>query len=131
MTRSRWVASALLAAVFALGILVGGTATMFADREMHGHRGGRFSIPAYLRELGEELDLSADQQRAVALVFERHQPAMDSIWTPVRTQFESERQAIRRDIQALLTPEQQPKYQRLIARKDSLYRAYQRKRSDR
>jgi Spy/CpxP family protein refolding chaperone len=47
---------------------------------------------------------------------------MDSLWESIRPQFQSERQAIRDQITALLTPEQQSRYAAL-QRQDSLRRA--------
>lgn len=122
MTRSRWVATGLLALAFALGGLAGGAATMLADRDTHARR-DPFSPDAYARRLAEDLSLDATQQRAVAEVITRHQPVMDSIWAQVREQFNVERQAMRRDIRALLTPDQVEKYNAMVARFDSLRQA--------
>ena len=55
-------------------------------------------------------------------VLERHQPAMDSLWESIRPLLQSERQAIRNQIQALLSEEQKAKYIAL-QRQDSLRRA--------
>jgi hypothetical protein len=119
MTRSRWAATGLLALVFALGALTGGAATMFADKTSH--RGGdRYSPQSYAERLAEDLALDAARQRQVVAVIERHQPAMDSIWTQVRDQFSAQRQSLRQDIRSVLTPEQVEKYNALVARYDSL-----------
>ena len=45
---------------------------------------------------------------------------------PVRAALESERQAVRRDIRAVLTPEQITKYDAMLARRDSLRHARER-----
>jgi Spy/CpxP family protein refolding chaperone len=121
MTRSRLGAAGLLIATFVLGALVGGAATSLADRE--GHR-TRSSHPrsSYVDRLGAELGLSEAQQDSVKAVLDRHQPAMDSLWESIRPQFQSERQAIRTQINGLLTSEQQAKYAEL-QREDSLRRA--------
>jgi hypothetical protein len=122
MTKSRLAASGLLALVFALGALVGGAATMLADRSRHGtdrigdHPGG------FVQFLKEELTLTAEQEHRITGILDRHQPAMDSIWGLVRPQFEAERQTVRQEIRALLEPGQLKKYEVLIARRDSLRR---------
>jgi Spy/CpxP family protein refolding chaperone len=122
MTRSRLAASGLLALVFALGALVGGAATMLADRTRHGgDRSG--DRPSFVRILKEELTLTADQEQRISGILDRHQPAMDSIWGIVRPQFEAERQTVRNEIRALLEPDQLKKYEVLIARRDSVRRA--------
>lgn len=121
MTRSRLGAVVLLLAAFLLGGLVGGAATSMADRRSHQHR-DRPPRPSYVDRLGTELGLSEAQKDSVRAVLERHQPAMDSLWQLIRPQFQSERQLIRNEISALLSPEQQAKYAQL-QRQDSLRRA--------
>lgn len=119
MTRSRWVATGLLALAFALGALAGGAATMAADRTSHKSR-DRYSPQSFAERLASDLGLDAAQQQAVVEAIERHQPVMDSIWAQVREQFSAERQSLRQDIRALLSPEQVQKYNELVARYDSL-----------
>lgn len=121
MTRSRLGAAGLLIATFVLGALVGGAATSLADRESHRTRSTR-PRPGYVERLGAELGLSDAQKDSVRVVLERHQPAMDSLWESIRPQFQSERQSIRTEINALLTPGQQASYAAL-QREDSLRRA--------
>jgi hypothetical protein len=126
MTRSRWVAGWILGGAFGLGVLSGGAASLVADRKIHPRTANSYSPSDYADRLAGELSLSKTQRDSVVTVIERHQPAMDSIWDMVRPQVEAERQSIRRDIRALLTPEQTEQYQQLIARKDSLHRASKR-----
>lgn len=114
MTRSRSGAAALLVATFVLGGLVGGAATVLAS-----HRGPR---PSFVERLSNDLSLTRSQRDSIQVVLDRHQPAMDSLWQIIRPQFQTERQAIRREISALLTSEQQTKYLEL-QRQDSLHRA--------
>ena len=121
MTRSRLGAAGLLIATFVLGALVGGAATSLADREGHRTRSSH-PRPSYVERIGAELGMSDAQQDSVRAVLDRHQPAMDSLWESIRPQFQSERQAIRTQINALLTSEQQAKYAEL-QREDSLRRA--------
>lgn len=116
MTRSRTGAALLLIAAFVLGGLVGGAATSMADRGRHAKR------TSYVERLTADLALSAAQRDSVQTLLDRHQPAMDSLWDQIRPQFQSERQAIRNAISALLTPEQRDKYSAL-QRQDSLRRA--------
>jgi Spy/CpxP family protein refolding chaperone len=115
MTRSRTGAALLLIAAFVLGGLVGGAATTLADRGRHAKR------PSYVERLTADLALSAAQRDSIQTLLDRHQPAMDSLWEQIRPQFQSERQAIRNAISALLTPDQQAKYASL-QRQDSLRR---------
>ena len=121
MTRSRLGAVVLLLAAFLLGGLVGGAATSMADRPSHQHR-DRPPPSSYVDRLGTELGLSEAQKDSVRAVLERHQPAMDSLWESIRPLLQSERQAIRSQIHALLSAEQQARYIAL-QRQDSLRRA--------
>jgi hypothetical protein len=121
MTKSRLAASGLLALVFALGALVGGAATMLADRSRHEFT--RFGDPTeFAKYLRQELILTTEQEQQVVSILDRHQPAMDSIWSLVRPQFDAERQSVRREIRALLSGDQAGKYDALNALRDSLRR---------
>ena len=123
MIKSRSAAIRLLALSFALGGLVGGAATMLAERNSHPDGPRDSGAQAYASMLKVELGLSVDEQKVVGAILQRHEPAMDSIWRIVRPQFTAERQVIRREIRAVLTSEQVVKYDRLIARRDSIHRA--------
>lgn len=112
MTRSRAGAILLLAATFVVGGLLGGALTRMSHR----------SRPNYVERLAADLSLSDAQKDSVQAILDRHQPAMDSLWSLIRPQFTSERQNIRTEITSLLTPEQQTKYVEL-QRQDSLRRA--------
>jgi len=121
MNRSGLGPMALLLGSFVLGGLAGGTATMLVDH--HSHKKGQ--RPSFVERLTADLSLSTGQADSIQSVLDRHQPAMDSLWQKMRPQFEAERQAIRTEITALLTPEQQAKYAALVQRQDSLRRAGQ------
>jgi hypothetical protein len=123
MIGSRSAAIRLLALAFSLGALVGGAATMLADKGSHrsdSRHGGRVG---YVERLATEVDLTDEQKSAVAAVLERHEPVMDSLWHSVRAPFDAARQAFRRDIRALLTPDQVGRYDAMVARRDSLHRS--------
>lgn len=131
MTKSRLAATGLLALAFALGGLAGGAATMLADRDhardgRHGQSRAAYQAQMrqeYLEQLRQELSLTAEQENAVVAVLDQHQPAMDSLWRAVRTQFDAERQAVRRDIRAALSTDQQTKYDAFLIKRDSSHRA--------
>jgi Spy/CpxP family protein refolding chaperone len=121
MTRSRLGAVLMLLGTFLLGGLLGGAATTLADHRAHKRHKDR-PHPSYVDRLAADLSLSDVQRDSIQAVLDRHQPAMDSLWRLIRPQFQSERQLIRNEIGALLTPEQQAKY-RELQRQDSLRRA--------
>ena len=124
MIASRSAAIRLLALAFSLGALLGGGAMLLVDRGNHPppevHGGGR---EGYLARLSREVELTDDQRQQVTQVLDRHEPVMDSMWRSVRAPFDAERQAVRREIRAVLTPGQVIKYDAMIARRDSVRRA--------
>jgi hypothetical protein len=124
MTRSRIGAAAMLIATFVLGGLLGGSLTSFAERKAH--EKARRPRPTYVERLAQDLGLSQDQKDRIQGILDRHQPTMDSIWVEVRQKFpqmETERVTVRQEVFAVLTPEQQEKYNAIIQRQDSIRRA--------
>jgi len=115
----------LLLGAFVLGGLAGGAATLVVDHQTHKRVHADRRGPSFVERLTKDLGLSDAQGDSIQIVLDRHQPAMDSLWQKMRPQFEAERQAIRTEITALLTPEQQAKYAALVQRQDSLRRAGQ------
>ncbi|MEZ4455938.1 MAG: hypothetical protein R2882_05180 [Gemmatimonadales bacterium] len=132
MIKSRSAAMRLLALAFSLGALVGGAATMVAERGTHRPppRSKEAGRKDFVQRLDQEVALTAEQEEAVAGILTRHEPVMDSIWAAVRVQFDNERQLVRRDIRAALTPEQVAKYDAMLARRDSVRRARESKHGD-
>lgn len=109
--RSRAWAVALLAAVF----LAGGAGGWALGRHRPGgsSRGG--SPDAIAAYLARRLDLTPAQQDSVRAVFVRHHAEMQTIWGAVRPRLDSLRAAVRTEVNAQLTPDQQARYARLLA----------------
>jgi hypothetical protein len=125
MTKSRFGALMLLVATFVLGGLLGGALTSFAERKGH-DRNRRGPRPTYVERLSQDLGLSQDQRDSIQSILDRHQPVMDSLWTEIRSKFpqlESQRVAVRQEVQSVLTPEQQAKYAAIVQRQDSIRRS--------
>jgi hypothetical protein len=108
--RSKAWALALLVAVF----LAGGAGGWALARRGESPRagGGPDAIAAFL---GKRLELTAAQQESVRAVFVRHHEEMQAIWGEVRPRLDSLRAVVRTEVSALLTPEQQARYARLLA----------------
>lgn len=127
MIRSRSAAIRLLVLAFALGGLVGGAATMLADRGNHrSTEHGGDGREGYVARLRGELGLTAEQQVVISGVLRRHEPVMDSMFRAIRAEhpeLDRQRQAARREIRGALTPEQATKYDAMLARRDSVHRA--------
>lgn len=113
----------LLAAAFLFGGGVGLiTGMQVGDGHDRGHshgRGGR----AHLERLQRELDLTPGQRDSVRAILERHRPGFDSVWAETRPRYETLRDRVRSDIRAQLDPDQQRRYDDMIARLDAARRA--------
>jgi len=119
MTRSRLAAGLLLLATFVLGGFFGGAVSTYAERRDFGKRHGHKERPTYVDRLDQEISLRPPQRDSISLILDRHRPVMDSLWAIVGPQFDSERESIRREIRALLSPEQVDKYNAMIQRQDT------------
>jgi Spy/CpxP family protein refolding chaperone len=119
MTRSKLGAVLLLLGVFALGAVAGGVGLRMAEGGKGPRHGGR---EGYIERLTSALDLTAVQQDSIRTILERGEPLMDSLWHDVRPRFDSLRVALRAEIRAQLTPEQQRRYTEMLERRDREYR---------
>jgi hypothetical protein len=132
LNKSKLLAGALLAAVFAAGAVVG--AAVFAPRPPQAHarahadstrdgRRERSRERSYIGWLEEELALAPAQRDTVERILAGYQGAMQEIWTEVRPRMDSIRLQIRGQIMAVLDSTQQERYRMLAARSDSTRRA--------
>jgi len=129
LNRSKLLAGALLAAVFAAGAVVGAAA--FAPRppqvEARDHaadstregRRERSRERSYIGWLEAELALAPAQRDTIERILGGYQGAMQEIWTEVRPRMDSIRLQIRGQILAVLDSTQQARYRVLAARSDS------------
>jgi hypothetical protein len=115
LNRSKAWALALLAIVLAAGVTAGWTAARWRSscegRKGHGPEG----MVSYLTD---ELNLNPAQQDSVRAVLARHRPALEAIWKEVHPRYEAIRARVRAEITAQLSPDQQARYQRLIAERE-------------
>jgi Spy/CpxP family protein refolding chaperone len=110
LTRSKFAALALLAAVFVAGGAAGWGARENGRCEARGRRGP----DAMVEHLGRELGLTPAQRDSVRAIFERHHPEVEALWAQVRPRFDSVKTRVRGEVAAQLTPDQQARYQRLL-----------------
>ena len=66
-----------------------------------------------------ELNLTDDQTKAVQAVIDETRNEYRALRTELRPRFEEPRQKARARIRALLTPEQQQKFDSMVARQDA------------
>ncbi|MGA2384007.1 MAG: hypothetical protein ABSG61_11310 [Gemmatimonadales bacterium] len=124
--KSKAWAVGLLIAVAAAGFAAGMAVQSWAS-----HRGRGDGYSGYLTH---ELGLTSAQHDSVAAILRRHRPEMHTIFLTIRPQLDSARSRVNEEIRAVLTPAQQPAYQKLLdrdraerARADSSAAAQQRK----
>jgi Spy/CpxP family protein refolding chaperone len=111
-SRSKIWAIALLLAVFVAGGAAGWATSTWSRRAAP--RMGR-SPTAMAQFLAKRLQLTPVQQDSVRAILARNNSRQQAIWREVRPRFDSLRMAVRAEINALLTPEQQELHKRLLA----------------
>ncbi len=117
MTKSTRTATLLLLVAFALGAIAGiGGVTLYHRPPGMGHSAGP---SGYLSRLSKDLELTPTQRDSVGAILKRFEPGMDSIWQDIRPKFETLRTALRSEINAQLTPDQQRHYAELLERQDA------------
>ena len=119
MTRSRIAAGLLLLATFVLGGFFGGAVSTYAERRDFAKRHDHKERPTYVDRLDQEVSLRPPQRDSISAILDRHRPVMDSLWAIVGPQFDSERESIRREIRAVLSPDQLERYNAMTQRQDS------------
>jgi len=124
---SRWKAIGLLSLAALVGAAAGSATTVAVMGR--GHEGGRHHHGSgwFVELLQRELDLSTTQRDSVEAVLDRYSGPMERIWTDMETRIDSLRTAIRLDIRAQLSAEQQARFTAVTARLDAERRSYRKR----
>ena len=114
MTRTTRLAAVWLAIVFLAGTLFG-----FVVHGLYNQRPARAANPKEFREryvarLQRELSLSPEQLTQVTAILEQTSQRFQEIRDRMEPEFQAIREQQRLRIMAILTPDQQPKYQKII-----------------
>ena len=114
MQRPKEIAIALLAGTLFVGAALGYAVSHYvsARENASGERG------AMRHYLAAKLDLTAAQGAAVDSILDGRRREMTRIITPVQPQLDSARAAARKQIMAILNPDQQRKFQELVQQRD-------------
>ena len=115
MQRPKEIAFALLAAALLAGGALGYAAGRFtsAREDAPGEHG------AMRHYLATRLDLTPAQAAGVDSILEARHREMTRLIAPVQPQLDSARTPARRQIMALLDPDQQRRFQEMVQRRDS------------
>jgi hypothetical protein len=75
---------------------------------------GQFQQPAFLKRMQKQLDLTPQQNEAVARIMKESQDRTRPLWVPIAPKLREEMRRDRQEIRAVLTPEQQVKFDELL-----------------
>ena len=121
-TKARSEAALLIAVVFFLGVLLGAVATHLWGQRVWGHEqshpSGMKPVNQVVAEFTQELQLTPAQQTQVTGIIDDARAQLKPLYASLDEQREQIRQQTRARIRALLTPEQQPKFDAFILRHD-------------
>jgi len=109
-----------VAVVFVLGVLLGGLGNHLWGERVWGMRttSARSNHRQVIEELTEELALTSEQQKQIVAISDETRATWKALYTPLDPQREQIRLRGRERIRALLTPEQQPKFDEHFRRLD-------------
>ena len=108
-------AAVLVLVVFLLGLLLCAAGNHVWGESVWGHGNtppnGRPSRNEVINSLTRELQLTADQQTQLGSIVDDTRARWDSLYAPLEPEHERIRQESRQRIRAILTPDQQKKYE--------------------
>jgi Spy/CpxP family protein refolding chaperone len=109
----------VLVAVFVLGSVTGVALTGLYRSRAAGGEGREKATHERFEKMRAELKLTDEQTKAVQAIIDDTRNEYRALRTELRPRFEEPRQKARARIRALLTPEQQQKFDGMIAQQDA------------
>lgn len=122
-SRTRREAGVLVFVVFLLGLLVGGVAShlwgerVWGKQDAGGHA-GQPSREEIVNSLTRELQLTPDQQKQLGPIIDDTRAQVRALYAPLDAEHDRIRTQGRARIRAILTSEQQPKFDQFMQRID-------------
>lgn len=117
--RNALLAALLLIATFATGVVAGVAGdriVLVRDARILPREGMRFVSSRIVRAMDRELDLSDAQRADVERLLAERQKRIETVWIEIRPQMRAEIEKTNREIEAVLTEEQKPKFRQMTAR---------------
>ena len=122
---------------FVLGFVLGGSAVYTGIHfcRHHGMRGapwesrGGFHSKKMLEKMSEELDLTPEQKVLVEKILAANLPKFKELKESVRPKFSAVRSALQAEIRAVLKPEQQAKFDKLVGEFENRRKMWEEKRN--
>lgn len=117
-TKTRREAAVLVVVVFLLGALLGGVATHVWTIHAASQQGAPHGRDQVLSQMTHALDFTPQQLQVVTGIVDDTHTQIRTLYGPLDGQREQIRQQARTRIRAVLTPEQQPKFDDFLRRLD-------------
>lgn len=114
----------VLVVVFVLGSLTGGAVTGFYHAMTRPERKAPHDT---MERMHRDLNLTDDQMKSVGTILDDTRNEYKALKTELKPRFEEPRQKARAKIRALLTPEQQQKFDAMVAQIDAQREGEQKK----
>jgi Spy/CpxP family protein refolding chaperone len=116
---ARLEAAALVFVVFLLGLSLGGVGShLWDERVLGGAVNTKPTREQVLNDLTQRLQLTPEQQKQIAVQIDDTRAKWQALYAPLDAQHEQIRQEGRASIRAVLTPEQQIKFDDFLKRLD-------------
>ncbi|SRR6266496_1442016 len=109
----------VLMAVFVLGVATGAALTGLYRSRASGPEARERAMHERFENMRRELNLTDEQTTAVRTILDETRNEYRALKTELRPRFEEPRQKARRRIRALLNPEQQKKFDAMVAQQDA------------
>src|SRR6266850_1345444 len=116
----------VLVVVFVLGSITGAALTGLYRSRASGDRPERSSHDRF-QKMQRDLSLTEDQTKSVSAILDETRNEYRALRAELRPRFEEPRQKARTKIRALLTPEQQQKFDAMVAQQDAQREGEQKK----
>jgi protein CpxP len=117
--RTKLIMWLVLVAVFVLGSVTGAALTGLIRSRVSGTESRDKAMHERFEKMRTELNLTDQQTTAVRAIIEDTRNEYRALKTELRPRFEEPRQKARTKIRALLTPEQQQKFDAMVAQHDA------------
>lgn len=120
-TKGRFEAAALFLAVFVLGVAFGALGAHIWNQRVSGEPAAINTKPTrneVMQDLTQRLNLTSDQQKQIGVAIDDTRAKWQALYAPLDGQRESIRQEGRAQMRAVLTPEQQVKFDDFLKRLD-------------
>jgi Spy/CpxP family protein refolding chaperone len=111
-------AALLVLVVFVLGVLLGGVGAHLWGERVWGHEQSPSHRDRLIRQMTHDVQLTPGQQKQVTAIVDDTRTQVHNLYASLDSQHEQLRQQARARIRAVLTPDQQTKFDDFLRRLD-------------